>query len=181
MVDGQQLRAPWRQFFGFLGADAAAGLNRHQDDARRQIRDNGVSYNVYADASGPSRPWPLGILPMLIGADEWAQIEAGVAQRAALLNAMARDIYAGQSLLQQGLLPPALVYGHPGYLRALSGFCPPAGIFSHIAAFDLARAADGRWWVVAQRTQVPSGLGYALENRLIVSRLFSPAFREMRV
>ena len=181
MVDGQQLRAPWRQFFGFLGADAAAGLNRHQDDARRQIRDNGVSYNVYADASGPSRPWPLGVLPMLIGADEWAQIEAGVAQRAALLNAMARDIYAGQSLLQQGLLPPALVYGHPGYLRALSGFCPPAGIFSHIAAFDLARAADGRWWVVAQRTQVPSGLGYALENRLIVSRLFSPAFREMRV
>lgn len=181
MADAAGLRPAWRQFFGHLGTDAVSELNHQHDNARRQIRDNGVSYNVYADASGPSRPWPLGILPMLIGAGEWAQIEAGVAQRAALLNAMAQDIYGEQTLLQQGLLPPALVYGHPGYLRPLSGFSPPGGIFCHICAFDLARAPDGQWSVVAQRTQAPSGLGYALENRLIVSRLFAPAFREMQV
>ena len=128
MVDGQQLRAPWRQFSGFLGADAAAGLNRHQDDARRQIRDNGVSYNVYADASGPSRPVATGVLPMLIGADEWAQIEAGVAQRGAAECHGAGYLRRAKPVAA-GLLPPALVAGHPGYLRALSGFCPPAGIF----------------------------------------------------
>ena len=131
-----------------------------------------------ACASVPGR-WTC--LPFLISADEWSELEAGLAQRAELMSAIMRDVYGPQRLLAANLLPPALVYGHPGYLRPLVGHRPAGDTFLHILAFDVARAADGQWWVVGNRTQSPSGLGYALQNRLIVSRLFPEAFRRMKV
>jgi uncharacterized circularly permuted ATP-grasp superfamily protein/uncharacterized alpha-E superfamily protein len=174
------LRAPWRAFFSTIGETGLADLDRRAATVGRQIADDGVTYNVYSEEGGPQRAWPLEVLPFLVSADEWAAIEAGLAQRARLLQAILADVYGPCELLRAGLLPPALVYGHPGYLRPLAGVAP-AGSFLHIVAFDLARAADGRWWVVSQRTQAPSGLGYALQNRVIVARLFSDAFRELRV
>lgn len=174
------LRAHWQSFFQLLGKPGLADLEHRRTAAASQIRDNGVTYNVYADA-GLSRPWSLDILPFILDAADWAHIEAAVAQRARLLNAILADVYGPQQLLNEGMLPPALVYGHPGYLRTLDGFTPPGGVYLHIAAFDLARMPDGHWCVVSQRTQAPSGLGYALENRLIISRLFPQAFREMQV
>jgi len=174
------MRAPWRAFFSTIGDTGLADLDRRAATVTRQVADDGVTYNVYNDEGGLQRPWPLEVLPFLIGADEWSAIEAGIAQRARLLQAILADVYGPGELLRAGLLPAALVYGHPGYLRPLAG-TTPAGSFLHIVAFDLARAADGRWWVVSQRTQAPSGLGYTLQNRLIVARLFPDAFREMRV
>jgi uncharacterized circularly permuted ATP-grasp superfamily protein len=97
-----------------------------------------------------------------------------------LLDRLMADVYGPQHLLAQGLLPPALVQGHPGYLRAMHGVQPVGGTHLHVAAFDLARGPDGNWWVVSQRTQAPSGLGYLLENRLAVSRLFPQAFENCR-
>ena len=91
------------------------------------------------------------------------------------------DVYGPQTLLREGLLPPALVHGHPGYLRAMHGTEPVGGTRLHIAAFDLAHGPDGNWWLVSQRTQAPSGLGYLLENRLAVSRQFPQAFENMPV
>jgi uncharacterized circularly permuted ATP-grasp superfamily protein/uncharacterized alpha-E superfamily protein len=174
------MRAPWRAFFSTIEDAGLADLDRRAATVARQIADDGVTYNVYNDEGGPQRPWPLEVLPFLIGAEEWSAIETGIAQRARLLTAILADVYGPGELLRAGLLPPALVHGHPGYLRPLVG-ATPAGSFLHIVAFDLARAGDGRWWVVSQRTQAPSGLGYALQNRLIVARLFADAFREMRV
>ena len=98
-------------------------------------------------------------------------------QRAHLLNAIVADIYGPQTLLQRGQLPPALVFGHPGYLRPVKGFMPPGGQYLQVVALDLARAPNGNWTVMAHRTEAPSGLGYALENRLIVSSLFADPFR----
>lgn len=177
---GGLLRAPWHAFFSTIGDVGLADLDRRAATVARQVADDGITYNVYSEEGGPQRPWPLEVLPFLIGADEWAAIEAGIAQRARLLQAILADVYGPGELLRAGLLPPALVYGHPGYLRPLAG-ATPAGSFLHIVAFDLARAADGRWWVVSQRTQAPSGLGYALQNRLIVARLFPDAFRDLHV
>jgi uncharacterized circularly permuted ATP-grasp superfamily protein len=175
-----EVRAPWRAFFSTIGDAGLLDLERRAATVARQIADDGITYNVYSDEGGPQRPWPLEVLPFLIDAAEWTAIEAGIAQRARLLTAILADVYGPGELLRAGLLPPALVYGHPGYLRPLAG-ATPAGSFLHIVAFDLARAGDGQWWVVSQRTQAPSGLGYALQNRLIVTRLFPDAFREMRV
>jgi len=179
-ADGS-LREPWQQFFALLGSDGFPDLDRRLDTIGRQVREDGITYNVYGDEGGAPRPWSLDLLPFIISADEWTQIEQGVAQRASLLSSIMHDIYGVQRLLAEGLLPPALILGNPGFLRPLAGCVPAGGTFLHIMAFDLARAADGRWWVVSQRTQSPSGLGYALQNRIITRRLFPDAFREMRV
>ena len=171
----------WTTFFNFLGKDGFDDLNHRTDNLRRQIKGNGVTYNVYADANGPQRPWSLDLFPLIISAGDWAGIEAGIRQRTRLLNCIMADVYGPQNLLKQGLLPAALVQGHPGYLRAMQGVQPLGNMFLHIAAFDLARGPDGKWWVVSQRTQAPSGLGYLLENRLSISMLFSDAFQGMQV
>ncbi|HEY1225988.1 MAG TPA: circularly permuted type 2 ATP-grasp protein, partial [Ramlibacter sp.] len=121
------------------------------------------------------------LFPLILTPDSWQHIEAGVLQRVRLLDRVMADVYGPQQLLARNLLPPALVHGQPGYLRPMHGVQPAGGMFLHIAAFDLARDPDGQWWVVSQRTQAPSGLGYLLENRLITSRSFPAAFSELKV
>lgn len=180
---GTDTLAPtWARFFDHVGTDGLADLNRRSDNLQRQIRDNGVTYNVYADtATGQQRPWALDLFPMIVNPQDWAQIEAGVLQRTRLLNAMMADLYGERKLLQRALLPAALVQGHPGYLRAMQGVKPVGGNWLHIVAFDLAHGPDGRWWVVGQRTQAPSGLGYLLENRIAIARQFPKAFAGLKV
>jgi uncharacterized circularly permuted ATP-grasp superfamily protein/uncharacterized alpha-E superfamily protein len=184
--DGRgRLRECWPRFFDWLPFDPAQARDELSARARQvaqQIRADGITHNVYDDGgTGPVRPWPLEVLPLLVEPDDWAAIERGVEQRARLLNRMMADLYGQQRLLHEALLPATLLYRHPGYLRPLHGTLPPGDLFLHLVAFDLARGPDGHWWVVAQRTQSPSGLGYVLHNRLIVSRLFPEAFRELRV
>ena len=172
---------PWTRFFENLGREGFGDLNRRTVDLQRQVRDNGITYNVYADAGGPQRPWSLDLFPLVLPSAAWQRIEAGVLQRVRLLEAVLDDVYGPQELLKSNLLPPALVQGHEGYLRPMHGVRPPGGRRLHIAAFDLARDPAGAWWVLTQRTQAPSGLGYLLENRLIISRLFPEAFRDLKV
>ena len=175
-----QLREPWRRFFELLGEQGIARLDDGVAVVAQQVRDNDITYNVYAD-NGEPRAWSLDLLPLLIDEREWASIERGVAQRARLMEAIVADVYGAQMLLQRGLLPAALVFGHPGYLRSVKGFVPPNGRFLQIVAVDLARSPTGAWTVIAHRNEAPSGLGYALENRMIVASLFNDAFRAMRV
>lgn len=179
---GTPVGAPWAKFFDHIGQDGIEDLNRRQEHLQRQIRDNGVTYNVYADAgTGQQRPWALDLFPMLIGPGDWAHIEKGVLQRAKLLNGIMCDLYGERDLLKRAMLPSALVQGHPGYLRAMQGVKPPGDTWLNIVAFDLAHGPDGQWWVVGQRTQAPSGLGYLLENRIAISRQFPKAFAGMKV
>jgi uncharacterized circularly permuted ATP-grasp superfamily protein/uncharacterized alpha-E superfamily protein len=173
---------PWGRFFDQIGNDGVADLSRRTQHLQRQIRDNGVTYNVYADATkGEQRPWALDLFPMLISPSDWAQIEKGVLQRARLLNGIMSDLYGERDLLKRALLPAALVQGHPGYLRSIQGVKPPGDTWLNIVAFDLAHGPDGQWWVVGQRTQAPSGLGYLLENRIAISRQFPKAFAGLKV
>ncbi len=183
-ADPDSINPHWQQFFelGEFGVDqASAELMRRHEQLQRQIRDNGVTYNVYANAGGAQRPWSLDLFPMIVGPKDWAHIEAGVLQRTRLLNAIMADLYGEGDLLRRALLPAALVQGHPGYLRAMRGVQPLDGQWLHITAFDLAHGPDGHWWVVSQRTQAPSGLGYLLENRIAISRQFPQAFAGMKV
>lgn len=173
------LREPWTKFFAALGDASAEALAPRAAAVARQVRDNGVTYNVYAEQSEP-RAWALELLPFLVSEQDWATIEAGVTQRATLANAIMADIYGAQTLLERGLLPPGLVYGHPGYMRPLKGYQPPGGSFLQTIAVDLVHTERG-WTVIAHRTETPSGMGYALENRLIISGQFADAFRDLRV
>lgn len=176
-----ELAPAWQQFFQSSGVEGWLDLPNRVERLRHRVREDGATYNVYDDPDQPTRPWPLELLPMLIGADEWPAIERGVAQRARLLNAAMADIYGERVLLDRGLLPPSLVLGHPQYLRPLHGAEPLGGVHLHVVAFDLSRNPDGGWRVLSQRTQAPSGLGYLIENRLIVSQQFPEAFRELHV
>lgn len=174
------VRPHWRRLLDNLQRSSPAQLAQRQDMLNRQIHENGVTYNVYADPKGADRPWELDLLPNLIEQGEWQYLAAGIAQRARLLNAVLADIYGPQTLMQEGLLPSELVFGHNNYLWPCQGIRPPADIFLHLYAVDLARSPDGRWWVTADRTQAPSGAGYALENRMIVSRAFPDLYRDLQ-
>ena len=177
----QTPRPHWRPMVEQLAATPADLMAARIQQVQRQVRENGVTYNVYADPEGADRPWELDAVPLILPADEWSQIAAAVAQRARLLNLVLADVYGEQRLLQEGLLPPTLVYGHAAYLRPCRNIRLAGDVHIHLYAADLARAPDGRWWVMADRTQAPSGAGYALENRLVISRLFPDLFRDLKV
>ena len=176
-----QVRPHWRRLIGQLQRSRPGQLQQRQAMLARQIQENGVTYNVYADPEGADRPWELDLLPNLIPAAEWQTIAAGVAQRAALLDKVLADLYGPQQLLAEGLLPPELVYGHENFLWPCQNLLPEGSTYLHVYAVDLTRAPDGSWWVTADRTQAPSGAGYALENRQIVSRAFPELYRDLGV
>ena len=175
------VRPAWRRLVDHLSSGGAHGMRRGVELARRLVIENGVTYNVYADQQGRDRPWQLDPLPLLISAAEWQEIEAGVAQRTQLLNALLQDLYGPQRLLSSGAVPTELAFGHPNYLWAAHGVEPLRNVWLHVHAVDLARAPDGRWWALGDRTQTPSGLGYALENRQIVARLYPGLISELGV
>ncbi|PUE39100.1 circularly permuted type 2 ATP-grasp protein [Limnohabitans sp. Hippo3] len=178
------LSEAWQTFIDPLAAETTgrlSDLNSRMANLQRQVCDNGVTYNVYASADQPQRPWSLDLFPLMLGHKDWQRIEVGVMQRMQLLERIMADAYGPQSLVLSGQLPAALVQGHPAYLPAMQGVLPVGGRYLSLAAFDLARGPDGGWWLLSQRTQAPSGLGYLLENRQIVSRLFPQAFEAFSV
>jgi uncharacterized circularly permuted ATP-grasp superfamily protein/uncharacterized alpha-E superfamily protein len=175
------VRPHWQRLAASFAAMPPDEYQHRIDSATRMVRENGVTYNVYDEASGLGRLWQLDIAPFIISADEWAAIEAAVTQRARLANAILHDIYGEQRLLREGVVPAQLVLGHPQYLRALQGVTPPDGVHVHLYSVDLARASDGSWIVHASRADAPTGLGYALENRVVVSQTFPELFGELGV
>ncbi len=175
------MRAHWRPLIEQLSNGGAEAVRRCVEMTRRLIIENGVTYNVYADPQGRDRPWQLDPLPLLIEGREWREIEAGVRQRAQLLNALLADLYGPQRLIVEGLVPAELAFGHPNFLWAAHGIRPPGDTWLQLYAADLARAPDGRWWVLGDRTQTPSGLGYALEDRAIIARVLPGPVSELAV
>ena len=182
MVDANGvLRPHWKTFGGFLDQCGAQDFKARSEDVQRLLRDHGVTYNVYEDASGTSRPWSLDILPFIVSQEDFKAVQAGLDQRGRLLNAILQDIYGPQRLLRDGLLPPGLVYANPGYLRPVLGVNPPGGRFIFTFGSDLVRDASGRWQVLADRAQAPSGHGYALENRIIMANVHAEEFNASKI
>ena len=175
------LRPHWTALVASLRAMPPNEYRRRVESATRMVRENGVTYNVYDDAAGLERPWQLDIAPFLISESDWKAIEAAVAQRARLADALLRDIYGEQQLIRRGVVPPHLVFGHPQYLRSLQNVVPLGGVHVHLYSADLTRANDGSWTVLASRADVPTGLGYALENRIVVSQTLPELFGELGV
>jgi len=175
------VRPHWRYLTRALGDMGGDELQRRYQEARRLIRDNDVTYNIYDDPRGMGRPWQLDLMPMLIESGQWRDIEAGLVQRAELLNLVLRDLYGSRSLVSRGILPAELVFSHPGFLYPCAGIEHPERRPLVSYAADLARTPDGQMWVLADRAQAPSGAGYALENRVVVSRVLPSLFRDSHV
>jgi uncharacterized circularly permuted ATP-grasp superfamily protein/uncharacterized alpha-E superfamily protein len=175
------LRPQWRKFFEHMEAIGPQELERRWEKAKHQLHENGVSYNVYGDPRGVERPWNLSPIPVLWDATEWEHVEAGLGQRARLLDALLHDLYGPQRTLADGVLPPELVFENPSFLRAVHSINVPRGSWLPLYAADLIRAPNGRFCVLEDRTQAPSGAGYALENRIVISSALPEAFRDCHV
>jgi uncharacterized circularly permuted ATP-grasp superfamily protein/uncharacterized alpha-E superfamily protein len=174
-------RRHWARLAQAAKRTGRAALSRRAGAIRRAVEQDGVTYNIYGDPKGTDRPWEVDLLPFVISAEEWQFLAKAVAQRAQLLNLVLADLYGANNLLAEGLIPPAIIHGHHNYLWPCRGIEPPGGTFLHLYACDLARSPDGRWWVIGDRTQAPSGAGYAVQNRLIVTPLYEHIFRSLGV
>ena len=162
----------WHQLFDGVAGLTEGRLGRLQDRIGRHVAEIGTSFRLPGDAG--ERPWPLSALPLLIGEDEWSGIAAGVAQRAELLERVLADIYGDARLIADGRLPAAAVTGSRHFRRSMVGMRPSGGHRLHIYAVDLGRGPDGEWRVLADHVRAPTGMGYALENRLAAARVMGP-------
>src|SRR6516165_4834761 len=182
MVDREgRVRAHWQPLLAMLARLGSNEIGRRFGAADRHLRDSGVFYRVYEDASGAERPWPLSHVPLLIDGAEWQALKAGLVQRAELLEAVLADAYGPANLAREGRLPAVVIAGNPEFLRPLVGVAPAGGAHLRFYAVDVGRSPDGHWWVLGDRTQAPSGAGYALENRLALSRAMPEVYRGLKV
>jgi len=182
MLDAQgRLRPAWRrlgQYVERLGADE---LRRRQSEIDRRLREDGATYHVYGSPEGPQHPWKLDAVPLLIDDAQWQSVARGLQQRARLLSMLLADLYGPQQALKRGLLPPAAVLTHPGFLRGLVGAPLPEPLALPLYACDLARGPDDRLWVLSDRVQAPSGIGYTLENRQVMLETQPRLYRDQSV
>jgi uncharacterized circularly permuted ATP-grasp superfamily protein/uncharacterized alpha-E superfamily protein len=172
-------RAVWTRFFDAFATLSPADIERRFAGADRHLREAGVTYRAPGESA--ERHWQLSHLPLLIDEADWQQITAGIAQRAQLLELVLRDLYGEGRLIADGAIPAAVIAGSTEYLRPVCGIKPPGGRYLSLYAADVGRGPDGRWWVLGDRTQAPSGAGYALENRLVLSRAFTSLYKSMNV
>ena len=156
-------------------------LRRRRKTAAQIVHEQGITYTVYGDTLGEEKPWQLDPIPLVISPGEWRTVETALIQRATLINRILADCYGQQDLIRTAWLAPALVFAQPDFLRPLHGVPLPQDAFLHSYAADLARSPDGQWWVISDRTQIPTGAGYALANRLVTSRILPEAFRSCHV
>jgi uncharacterized circularly permuted ATP-grasp superfamily protein len=178
---GAGVRPHWRAFIDAADSQGADQLGRQHRQIMRLLRENGVTYNVHGDPDGWHRPWELDPIPMIIASDEWDRLEVGLAQRALLVDLIFADLYGARTLLKEGLLPPELVFAHPGFLRSCDGIRHRGDRQITLMAVDLARGPDRQFTVAGDRVQAPSGAGYALENRTVMARVFPDLIRNCRV
>lgn len=175
------LRPHWAEFLRLLGDDPAAKLRAANASCQRAIVEQDVSMNVYAGERSDPQPWPLEAVPFLLSAADWETLSAGLKQRAQLYNHLLTDLYGAQKLLRQGALPPVLAMANPDFLRPCVGLGKARAPYLHTYAVDLARSPDGQWWVLRDRLDAPSGLGYSLQNRIIVRQALPNVFRRAPV
>jgi uncharacterized circularly permuted ATP-grasp superfamily protein/uncharacterized alpha-E superfamily protein len=182
MIDPDgNIRPGWSQLMAAFDKLGPTELAARFERADQYLRDAGVFYRKYDGAEGRERDWPLAHVPLLIDEADWSRISAGLIQRAELLETVIADIYGDNTLVQQGLLPPELIARNGEFLRPMVGVKPASGHYLHFCAFELGRGPDGAWWVLGDRTQAPSGAGFALENRVATTRALSDIYADMDV
>lgn len=175
------IRPAWAEFFRLLGSDSSAALRQAADACARAVIEQDVSMNIYSGERAGAQPWPLDAVPHLVSADDWALLFAGLRQRATLYNLLLADLYGPQKLLRSGAMPAVLAMANPRFLRPCVGLGKRGGVFLHTYAVDIARSPDGQWWVLQDRLDSPSGLGYSLQNRTISRRVLPQVFHRAPV
>ena len=171
----------WQDLLNSFSAMGPKGFSDRANKAQRILRDDGATYNIYSDEKKPIHTWGLDLVPALISSEEWSQIEAGLLERSELFNLLLKDLYGPRNLIRLGVIPPEALFSHYGFLRSCHGLQLPGEHELILHATDLMRGENGEMCVMTDRTQSPSGAGYALENRTVMSRVLPSLFRNTRV
>ncbi|MBN7810678.1 circularly permuted type 2 ATP-grasp protein [Algoriphagus sp. H41] len=180
-TDQGKISSHWERLAKYYEQLGSEKMGQFHEEVGRQLRENGVTYNVYGDPNGMNRPWILDPVPMVFGGEEWEGIEKGLVQRTNLLNLVLSDLYGAQTLIKEGLIPFELVYNHKGFLRQAHNIKLDGDQQLIQYSSDLARGPDGKMWVLHDRTDAPSGAGYTFENRAAMTRVFPDLIRENHV
>ena len=162
----------WKNLFDILESMGMEKLELLNHEIIKKLKENGVTYNVYNSSNGMNRPWKLDLIPFLIHQSEWETIEKGIKQRAHLLDLILKDLYGPQLLIKNGIIPAELVFDNSGFLLPCFDIKQKQHHQLLLYACDLARGPDGKMWLLDNRIQSPSGSGYALENRIVMSKVF---------
>ncbi len=174
------VRPAWSQFLDRLSHVTTEELTYRSQQAEQLLEENGVTFNVFQEGRQAQRPWSLDLLPFIFGAAEWAQLNAGLRQRARLLNRIIADCYGPRELIHDGTLPPEVLFANPGFLRPFVGV-HHSPVSMALYATELARSPDGVWRIMADRAEAPAGAAFALENRIAASRTLPPALSDPAV
>ena len=178
--DGQ-VRAPYRRLEDWTRAMPAELRQMKQAEAEALFRRIGITFAVYGEGGDPDRLIPFDMFPRVFSNAEWTRLERGIKQRARALNAFLADVYGRGEIVRAGRIPGPLVYRNEAYEKAVAGFLPPKGVFSHIVGIDLVRTGPDEFFVLEDNCRTPSGVSYMLENREIMMRMFPDLFRENRI
>ncbi|MFM9837547.1 MAG: circularly permuted type 2 ATP-grasp protein [Cyclobacteriaceae bacterium] len=177
----ETVKEKWRRLLSNIESLGPIEFKNRQQELLKLLKENGVTYNVYGDTNGLNRPWLLDPVPLIISASEWRGVERGMKQRAFVLNKVLEDLYGERVLLKKGIIPPELIYAHPGFIRACDKIKLPGAFQLPLYSADISRGPDNKVWVIKDRAQAPSGMGYALENRNAMSRVIPELFQQHQV
>lgn len=175
------MRPAWAGLISHMSGMTASEIADAFARGDQHLADTGVFFRRYGDTGGAARDWPFSPVPIILHDTEWRDIASGLIQRADLLEQVVADLYGENRLVAQGHLPASLIAQSPEWLRPLVGVRPRSGHFLHFMAFEIGRGPDGRWWVLADRTDAPSGAGFALENRVAATRVFPELYGRTNV
>ncbi len=180
--DGQAIKPCWKEIIDDIEEAGLEVLKEKQAEIDWHLENNGVTYNIYDDNDKPSnRLWKFDPIPFVIEGEEWAQITKGLQQRAKLFNLILRDLYSEQRLIKENIIPAEVVFAHKGFATELFNFGYKEDFNLNMYAADIARGPDGKMWVISDKTQTPSGLGYTIENRLTMNVVATELYPDIEI
>ena len=181
MYQDESVRIPYARLQHWMQTMPAELRQMKQAEAEALFRRIGITFAVYGEGGDPDRLIPFDMFPRVFSANEWGRLERGIKQRARALNAFLVDVYGRGEIVRAGRIPSRLVYLNDAYEKAVVGFVPPKGVYSHIVGIDLVRTGPEDFFVLEDNCRTPSGVSYMLENREIMMRMFPDLFRENRI
>ena len=182
MFDTQcNVRPHWNEIKNGLDNAGIKQLEQKQTEIDWRLEDNGVTYNIYNDPEGNNRRWNLDPIPLVLTSTEWEEISKGLKQRAKLLNLIFKDLYTEQRLIKEGIVPAEIIFAHKSFIPEVFNFENKDYYSMRFYATDISRGPDGKFWVINDRTQSPSGLGYAIENRLTMNSISNDLYPNIEI